>query len=49
MKLQTARQAKNEDPVQLTDRCRGLAQNIIRKVDDPVMQRVHNENAERIS
>ena len=48
MKLQTARQAKNEDPLQFADRCRGLAQKIIRKVDDPVVQRVHNENAERM-
>jgi hypothetical protein len=47
MKLQTARQAKNEDPLQFADRC-GLAQKVIRKVDDPVEQRVHNETAERM-
>ena len=28
--------------------CQGLAQKIIYKVDDPVAQRVHNENAERM-
>jgi len=48
MKLQTARQAKNEDPLQFADRCRGLARKIIRKVDDPVEQRIHNEHAERM-
>ena len=47
MKLQTSRQAKNEDPLQFAERCGGLAQNI-RKVDDPVAQRVHNENVERM-
>jgi hypothetical protein len=36
MKLQTARQAKNEDPLQFADRCRRLAQKSIRKVHDPV-------------
>ena len=48
MKLQTARQEKNEDPLQFPDRCRGLAQKNIRKVDDPVVQSVHNENAKRM-
>ena len=48
MKLQTARQAKNEDPLQFVDRCRGLAQKTLRKVDDPVVQRVRNKNAERM-
>src|SRR5215469_4346225 len=48
MRLQTARQAKNEDPLQFADRCRGLAQKITCKAEDPVAQRVHNENAERM-
>jgi len=48
MKLQTARQAKNEDPQALADRCRDLAQKIVCEVNDPVALRVHNENAERM-
>ena len=48
MKLQTARQAKNEDPQAFADRCRELAQKIVCKVNDPVAQRIHNENAERM-
>jgi len=47
MKLQTARQARNENPQEFADRCRALAQKIMCKVDDPVAQRVHNKNAER--
>ena len=47
-KLQTARQAKKEDPHAFADRCRELAQKIVCKVDDPVAQRTHNENAERM-
>jgi hypothetical protein len=49
MKLQTARQAKNEDPLQFADRCKNLAKKVVCKVDDPVAQRVHNENAERLT
>jgi hypothetical protein len=48
MKLQTARQAKNEDPLQFADRCCGLSHKIIRKTDNPVEQRAHNETAERM-
>jgi len=47
-RLKTARQEKNESPQQSADRCRELAQKITRKVDDPVAQRVHCENAERM-
>ena len=46
MKLQTARQAKNVDHLQFADRCGGLAQKIIRKLDDPVAQSVDNVNAD---
>jgi hypothetical protein len=45
MKLQTARQAKNEGPLQFADRYKNLAKKVVCKVDDPVAQRVHNENA----
>jgi hypothetical protein len=44
MKLQTAWQAKGEDAQAFADTCRELAQKIICKVDDPVVQRIHNEN-----
>jgi hypothetical protein len=47
MKIHGARQTKNEDPLQFADRCLGLAHKIIRKTDNPIEQRVHNENAER--
>jgi hypothetical protein len=47
-KLQTARQAKNEGPQEFADRCRGLAQKVMCKVNDPVAQRIHRENAERM-
>jgi len=46
--LLTARQKKNESPQEFADRCRELAQKITRKLDDPVAQRVHCENAERM-
>jgi len=48
MKLQTARQSKNESPQEFADRCRSLAQKIVCKVNDPTAQRIHQENAERM-
>jgi hypothetical protein len=48
MRLQTARRAKNEDPLQFADRYSGLEQNIICKVDDPVAQCIHYETSERM-
>jgi len=48
MKLQTARQEKGEDPQKFADRCRELAGTIICEVEDPVAQRIHNENSERM-
>ena len=48
MKLQTVRQAKGVDPQAFADRCRELAGKIICKVEDPVAQRIHNENSERM-
>ena len=48
MRLQTARQARNESPQEFADRCRTLSQKIVWKVDDPVVQRIHNENADRM-
>jgi hypothetical protein len=48
MRLQTARQGRNESPQQFADRCRALSQKIVCKVDDPLVQRVHYENADRM-
>ena len=48
MRLQTARQGRNESPQEFADRCRALSQKIACKVDDPVVQRIHNENADRM-
>ena len=47
-KLQTARQARNESPQEFADRCRSLAQKVMGKSDNPQIQRVHRENAERM-
>jgi len=47
-KLQIARQEKNEGPQDFADRCRGLAQKVMGRDRDPVVQRIHRENAERI-
>ena len=48
MKLQTARQGRDETPQEFADRCRTLSQKIICIVDDPLAQRIHCETAERI-
>jgi GTP cyclohydrolase II len=48
MQLQTARQKKEESPREFADRCRSLAQRVMCKVDDPVAQRIHRENADRM-
>jgi len=48
MKLQTASQVRNESPQEFADRCRGLAQKIMEKADNPVARRIHHENAERM-
>jgi len=48
MKLQTARQARNEDPQAFADRCQSLAQKIICKVSDPQAQQIHREVIERM-
>jgi hypothetical protein len=45
MKLQTARQGRNQSPQEFADRCKGLAQKIMGKTDDPVARRIHRENA----
>jgi len=35
-KFQTARHAKNEGPMDFADRCKGLAQRVTSKANDPV-------------
>jgi hypothetical protein len=46
MRLQTAIQAKHEDHQEFADWCRALAQKIMCKDSDSVVQRIHRENAE---
>ena len=48
MQLQTARQKKNESPKQFADRCRALSQKIMCKTNDPVVQRIHPDNAQQM-
>jgi hypothetical protein len=45
-RLETSKQAKGESPQEFADRCRGLAQKVTSRTDDPLDQRVHRENAE---
>jgi len=47
-KLLAARQARTESPQQFADRCKSLAQNVKLKSDDPQIQRIHRENADRM-
>ena len=47
-KLLTARRGRNETPQEFADRCRALSQKIICIVDNPLAQRIHCENAERM-
>jgi len=47
-KLQAARQAKKERPMEYTVRCKGLAQRVMSNVNDPVAQRIHGEDADRM-
>jgi hypothetical protein len=47
-KLQMARQGRNESPQEFANRCRTLGQRITGQSDDPVVQGVHRENAERM-
>jgi hypothetical protein len=47
-RLQTAKQLRHEYPLQFADRCRNLAQKIIRKSDNPDEQLAHQQNADRM-
>ena len=48
MQLQTAKQQKGESPQTFANRCRMLAQKVMRSDGDPVAQSIHLENAERM-
>ena len=48
MQLQTAKQQKGESPRDFADRCRSLANKVMCKIDNPVAQRIHRENADRM-
>ena len=48
MRLQTARQGKREDPQEFGGRRRAFAQKVMSTSDDPQIQRVYKENAERM-
>jgi hypothetical protein len=48
VRLQTAHHEKNEKPLEFLDWCRALAQKITCKMDNPVVQWVHQQNAERM-
>jgi len=48
MRLQIARQTRNESIQEFADRCSALTQKIICRVDDPVAERIHYENADRM-
>jgi hypothetical protein len=43
-----ARQKKDELPQDFADRCRSLAQKTVPQVEDPAMQRIYYEQAERM-
>jgi hypothetical protein len=46
--LQSAKQRKDESPQEFADRCRNLAYKTVPKVEDPVQQKWHYEQAERM-
>jgi hypothetical protein len=48
MRLQTARKGRNESPQQFANRCRALYPKIVCKADQPLIQRVYYENADRL-
>jgi hypothetical protein len=48
LRLQTAKQGKNEGPQEFADRCRALAHKVMRRDNDPTVQKIHEENAERM-
>ena len=47
MRLQTAKQKRAETPQEFLDRCRSLAMKTVPKVDDPLLQKFHYDQAQR--
>jgi hypothetical protein len=48
MQLQTAKQKKGESVQEFLDRCRSLAMKTAPKVEDPLLQKFHYDQAERM-
>jgi len=48
MKLQTARQGRNEGPMEFAGRCKELAQRVMSKVNNPIAKLIIRENAARM-
>ena len=48
MQPQTDEQQKDETPREFLDRCRSLAMKTFPKVDDPLLQKFHYDQAERM-
>jgi len=48
MQLQTAKQKKHESVQEFLDRCRSLAMKTVPKVEDPLLQKFHYDQAERM-
>ena len=48
MRLQTARQKRAETPQEFLDRCRLLAMKTVPKVDDPLLQKFHYDQTQRM-
>jgi hypothetical protein len=48
MRLQTAKQKRGETPQEFLDRCRSLAMKTVPKVEDPLLQKFHYDQAQRM-
>ena len=48
MQLQTAKQQKNKTPREFLDRCRSIAMKTVPKVEDPLLQKFHYDQAQRM-
>jgi hypothetical protein len=48
MQLQTARKKRFETPQEFADRCRALAQKTITHADDPAIQKIQYDHAQRM-
>jgi len=48
MQLQTAKQQKHETPREFLDQCRSLAMNTVPKVEDPLLQKFHYDQPQRM-